>query len=321
MSETAPAIVRRTITAEHKFTDAERLEIAAQLAEKISEKGRLEESKKNLTSQMKSEIDAAETEIELLSQKINTGKEFRDFFCRVEFDYDAKVKNYYDDLTGLFIKKEAMTAHDLQTKLALDEEAKEAEEESKPAETHEEINLTAALETKYHTALFSCITDMHDEGELILGAPVPMDDTESFDEDLLLQEDSANELASAIIEAFANVEVDAEDFLSITGAPIGEFHRRLMHGSSIGYALKLLVNDEGLLKAPTLLDLFFPNASDKYAEFESDVVLVIQALAEVDTTGDEVEAAIEAQSTPEEVLEDASTKEDADVPVSEGVPY
>lgn len=114
-------IVRRMITAEYRFTEGETLELANQLAAKTQERSRLEDSKKAAASQYKSEIDGVSAEVEALSQKISTGREHREFFCRAEFDYEAGIKHWVDDKTGDLRKSEPLTANDWQTRLELED--------------------------------------------------------------------------------------------------------------------------------------------------------------------------------------------------------
>lgn len=117
-----PRTIRRTVEAEYRFTDQERLELAKQLATKTTEKDQLNDSKKNYVSQMKSEIDGVDAEIKLLSQKITTGAEFREFFCRCEFDYENGVKHWIDDQTGEVRKSEKLSANDWQMRMDLQDD-------------------------------------------------------------------------------------------------------------------------------------------------------------------------------------------------------
>lgn len=115
-------VVRKRITAEYRFTDAEKLELANELASKTMEKERLDESKKNYNSQLKSEIDTVVTDISLLSLKITTGSEHREFYCKVFFDYELGVKRFYDDQTGELRKTEPLSAHEWQMRMGFEDD-------------------------------------------------------------------------------------------------------------------------------------------------------------------------------------------------------
>jgi len=64
-----------------KFTDPELLKIGQELAEKTTELNALELDKKRVTSDFGAKIKAASAEIMLLTNKIQTGYEFRMISC------------------------------------------------------------------------------------------------------------------------------------------------------------------------------------------------------------------------------------------------
>lgn len=145
MSDTKKRVQTATIEAEYKFTQEELVELGQHLAAKHQEKASLESSKKNYNSQIKSDQDLVETQITQLSQKLSTGKEFRDFLCNVEMDYESRKKHYISVVTGEIIQTLNMNAYDLQAKMDLDEEG-QGEDESIEGEDEEAIEQPAGRE-------------------------------------------------------------------------------------------------------------------------------------------------------------------------------
>jgi len=124
--------VRRMVAAEYFFSFDEKLDLSNELAEKIGEVENLESKKKNLTDQMKNEIGVVEARIADLGRKVRSGSEYREFFCRCEFDWPNNTKNWHDIQTGELRKSEPITAEDLQMKIRFEEFGKEDEEAPTP---------------------------------------------------------------------------------------------------------------------------------------------------------------------------------------------
>ena len=70
------------------LTEEELLTYGHDNANQIRQRSNLEAEKKAYNSRIKSEIDAATEQIEKLSDKISTRKEYREVECRVIEDYD-----------------------------------------------------------------------------------------------------------------------------------------------------------------------------------------------------------------------------------------
>lgn len=121
--------IRRMVTAEYLFTNEERIDLSNELGAKIGEKEVLEDKKKNLSDQMKNEISVVDARITDLARKVRSGSEFREFFCRCEFDWDGNVKRWYDIQTGEIRKTEPITAEDLQMRIRFDEMSDDEESE------------------------------------------------------------------------------------------------------------------------------------------------------------------------------------------------
>jgi hypothetical protein len=78
---------------EYKFSEAEKKEIAATLANGVSELQRLEERKKQLASQLKSEVDGKQAAVNLAAEQLRSGFEMRSIDCEVVYSYiDDQVR-------------------------------------------------------------------------------------------------------------------------------------------------------------------------------------------------------------------------------------
>ena len=78
---------------EYKFSEAEKREIAAELANGVAEINRLEDRKKAVMSQIKSEIDAKQGIVNLKAEHLRSGFEMRSIDCEVVMAYaDDEVR-------------------------------------------------------------------------------------------------------------------------------------------------------------------------------------------------------------------------------------
>ena len=96
------------------FTDEEKKEIAAEMAQKIVNLQQAEDDKKAITSDYKSQIDGIQAGINLTATKLTTGYEMRSTKCQVVPNYPKKVWEYIRVDTGLLVKEKGMTTNDLQ---------------------------------------------------------------------------------------------------------------------------------------------------------------------------------------------------------------
>ena len=70
---------------EYKFSESEKKEIAATLANGVSELQRLEERKKQLASQLKSEVDGKQAAVNLAAEQLRSGFEMHSIDCEVVY--------------------------------------------------------------------------------------------------------------------------------------------------------------------------------------------------------------------------------------------
>ena len=142
---------KKTLNLECELTDAERLIYSKKLAGALTDKSRSEDRLKSFQTQMKAEIAGYEANINMLSDKINTGHEFRDVECAVEWLWEKGEKHFIRIDTGEVAKVHVISEGEQQEELNLRQEKANAEEpeESEPQEVEpqEEDELPAGYET------------------------------------------------------------------------------------------------------------------------------------------------------------------------------
>ena len=117
-----------------EFTDTEIAEAAKELARANSRKASIEQQKKDVDAQLKSEIVAQETIIGRLAAQINTGSEYRNIECRLELDTPEPGKKRVIRLdTGEEVSVKPMNDSDRQMVLDLQSQAEAAEAEAAKA--------------------------------------------------------------------------------------------------------------------------------------------------------------------------------------------
>lgn len=100
---------------QYTFTKEELEEKSKQLAKSCEERNGFEDDKKSVMSDFKAKIDSKNAEINILSNHINTGHEWLNKTCQVEYDFDNGKKHYYWD--GLKVGTEKMKPSDYQLPL------------------------------------------------------------------------------------------------------------------------------------------------------------------------------------------------------------
>jgi TolA-binding protein len=114
-------VEKQTTRLECIISDPEKLNYSELLTQHITGKKESEDNLKSFKSQMKSEIDGHEAAINLLSNKISTGKEYRPVDIEIHFDYNTRMKTYIRTDTGQVFKSEQMREEELQLHLELEE--------------------------------------------------------------------------------------------------------------------------------------------------------------------------------------------------------
>lgn len=109
--------VRRNL--ECKLTDQELKEYSKRLADCVSRKSREEDSLKSYSTQAKAKIQSCDAEINLLSEKINTEKEYRMIDCTVEYDFKKGIKSITRNDTDEVVDQEIISEEERQEELSL----------------------------------------------------------------------------------------------------------------------------------------------------------------------------------------------------------
>lgn len=113
----------------YEFSEAELLEIGKQLGRSSQELETLEDNKKAVTSQLKAQIDGKQAEVSGLSNKMNSGCEYRYIDTRIEYNHPSPgIKTTIRNDTGAIIRTEVMSDDEKQLELDFEKEQKEREE-------------------------------------------------------------------------------------------------------------------------------------------------------------------------------------------------
>lgn len=99
------------------FTEDEKREIASSLAENVNNLQRVEEEKKAVMSDFKSQIDGLSAKTNNLATKLSNGYEFRHIECTVTPNLENKEWVTVRNDTGEVVNTRKMTSEDLQNDL------------------------------------------------------------------------------------------------------------------------------------------------------------------------------------------------------------
>ncbi len=106
------------VNLKHTFTETEKREIAASLAQANQKKVALEEQKKEVDADLKGQITATETLIAKQARLYNNGYEYRDVECTVVFHSPEQgTKSIYRNDTGEFVRDMKMDPYEMQENL------------------------------------------------------------------------------------------------------------------------------------------------------------------------------------------------------------
>lgn len=110
---------KETFYLEVELTPEELRECSNLMADAWRQKSRSEENLKSVSTQIKSEITAAEAKINKYAEMVNSRKEFRDVECRIEWDFTAKVKTYIRVDTNAIVKVVPISESELQEEIEI----------------------------------------------------------------------------------------------------------------------------------------------------------------------------------------------------------
>lgn len=122
----APKAIIETIPVEYRFSIEEIGELARKSALETQRVNELEDKKKQVTSDLKAQIEAAQATVNVFSAKISNGYEMRETECEVVFNPKTSTKHYYNAKTHAFVRSAEMTRRDFELSLPFekDEEKK-----------------------------------------------------------------------------------------------------------------------------------------------------------------------------------------------------
>lgn len=103
----------------HDFSDADRAEIAKELASANLQKKRVEDEKKSVNSDFKSRLDRLDADINKLSQSLSSDFEMRNVECEVYYDAPEKgLKTVINGETREVVAVEKMDPDEMQMPLS-----------------------------------------------------------------------------------------------------------------------------------------------------------------------------------------------------------
>jgi hypothetical protein len=101
------------------LTDSELKDYSKILATSVREKTKLEADLKSYSSHKKAEIETHNGTIALMSEKVASGKEYRDVVCDVTYRWDLKIKTYTRRDTGDVFGNDIISDRELQEEAEL----------------------------------------------------------------------------------------------------------------------------------------------------------------------------------------------------------
>ena len=104
---------------ECKLSDIDIAKLGKELATIHSEKNRIESRMKSYQSQCKADIAQCNATIQSISERVNTGKEFRDVECRIFYDFNSGTKEFIRVDTGEIVRTERISDAEIQEELDL----------------------------------------------------------------------------------------------------------------------------------------------------------------------------------------------------------
>jgi len=128
---------KATLNLDCVLTDTEKLAYSKTLAEHISQRQRAADGLKSYSTQAKAEIEGHNGNMNLLSEKLNTGREYRLVECAVEYDWESNTKRYRRSDNFDVARESAITEEEKQEQLKF-EEKEAAELKSNEKEENDE---------------------------------------------------------------------------------------------------------------------------------------------------------------------------------------
>ena len=101
------------------MSDAELKDYSKTLATSVRERTKLEADLKSYSSHKRAEIETHNGTIALMSEKVASGKEYREVICDVEYLWDEKIKIFRREDTWENVGNEIISEQELQEEAEL----------------------------------------------------------------------------------------------------------------------------------------------------------------------------------------------------------
>lgn len=102
-----------------KLTDAEKLQIGAEMAHEQQNLGMAEQRKKEVTAQLGATIESHRAQVSKFSHLLNSGEEYRDVVCIETLNYSTRMATVHRKDTGEQVRQRVMREEDFQRELPL----------------------------------------------------------------------------------------------------------------------------------------------------------------------------------------------------------
>lgn len=119
-------LLTETVNCECRLEDRERLQYGKQLAAEMSKLHRLQERLASFRSQINAQIKQANAQINVLSEKLNSGVEYRDIECDVTYNWETKEKMWWRRDTRELARQDIIPEAELQEELEIASDAQAA---------------------------------------------------------------------------------------------------------------------------------------------------------------------------------------------------
>jgi len=104
--------------AEHLFTKDEMLNMSKVLTDKLINRKSLQETRSILMKQYTNDINILTCEIDNITNKLNSGKEYRIMECKAHYDFAKNNKIIYHPETTEIIKESTISSEERQEKMS-----------------------------------------------------------------------------------------------------------------------------------------------------------------------------------------------------------
>ena len=103
----------------YNFTDKEKKEFGESMAQAYKKKTSLELGLKSVSTQFKSDIAREEANIDSLAEKLQSGYEYREVLCRLDYEEKKKIVKYVCTDGGNIVRERPMRPDEFQKNLPL----------------------------------------------------------------------------------------------------------------------------------------------------------------------------------------------------------